>query len=98
IGIDYGIAHLVQMADGISIVGVPVVYACRMSGVEAGLTLLNQPAYEVVSERFSKYFFISESEIEIKHEGSTLAYRVKPNDKSYDDPKPPSWMDDQQNS
>lgn len=95
IGIDYGIAHLVQLADGLTVVGVPVVYACRMAGGHSGLTLLNQPAYEIVSQRFSQYFFITESEIEIKHEGSTLAYIVMPSGKFYT-PKKPDWIDFQQ--
>jgi adenylate cyclase len=31
IGIDYGPVHLVQMAGGLTVVGAPVVYACRLS-------------------------------------------------------------------
>ena len=95
IGIDYGIAHLVQMADGLTVVGVPVVYACRMAGVDAGTTLLNQPAYEIISEQFSEYFFISEKEIEIKHEGPTVAYTVMPSGKFYI-PQNPDWISSQQ--
>lgn len=30
IGIDYGQVHLVQVAGGLTVVGAPVVYACRM--------------------------------------------------------------------
>jgi hypothetical protein len=64
------------MAGGLTVVGPPVVYACRMGGAPAGQTLLNQPAYERISERFSANCFLRETELEIKHEGTTLAYDV----------------------
>ncbi len=44
IGVDYGECHLVLVAGNLTIVGSPVVYACRLGGAPAGLTLLNQPA------------------------------------------------------
>lgn len=90
IGIDYGTAQLVQMAGGLTVVGSPVVYACRMSGAPAGLTLLNQPAYERISERFSPHCFIREMEIEIKHEGRTVAYEVNLSKSDYT-PQRPDW-------
>ena len=91
IGIDYGPAHLVQMAGGLTVVGAPVVYACRMAGAQPGTTLLNQPGYEKVSERLSAYCFFSETELDIKNEGATLAYEVRLNRKEYA-PTPPSWV------
>jgi class 3 adenylate cyclase len=91
IGIDYGPAHLVQMAGGLTVVGAPVVYACRMAGAPPGMTFLNQPGFERVSERFSAYCFFTETELEIKNEGSTLAYQVQLNRKEYL-PKPPGWV------
>ena len=90
IGIDYGTSHLVQVAGGLTVVGAPVVYACRMSGAPAGTTLLNQPGYEKISEKFSSYCFFQETEIEIKNEGKMLAYKVKLNGKEYS-PSPPNW-------
>jgi hypothetical protein len=53
--------------------------------------LVNQPAYEVISERFSPYCFIAEREIEIKHEGRMLAYEVKLSGKEHK-PAPPDWI------
>jgi class 3 adenylate cyclase len=79
IGIDYGPTHLVRILGDLTVVGPPVVYACRMGGAEPGNTLLNQPAYEIISERFGQYCFIRETEIEIKHEGRLQAYEVKRN-------------------
>jgi class 3 adenylate cyclase len=91
IGIDYGTVHLVQIGEGLTVVGEPVVYACRLSGAPAGVTLLNQPAFEKVTDRFSAYCFITESSLEIKHEGRMLAYTVKLNGGSYS-PTLPDWV------
>jgi class 3 adenylate cyclase len=90
IGIDFGTTRLVQMAGGLSVVGPAVVYACRMGGAPAGQTLLNQPAYERISERFSANCFFRETELEIKHEGTTLAYGVTLSKQAYQ-PTPPDW-------
>lgn len=91
IGIDYGEAHLVKLQDGLTVIGTPVVYACRMSGAAAGQTLLNQPAYEIVSEKFGKCVTLQESEIDIKHEGRTVAYLATLAKKTYE-PKLPEWV------
>jgi len=72
------------------VVGSPVVYACRMSGVEAGLTLLNQPAFEIVTEKYRAYCTIEETESHAKHEGPHVAYSVKRNE-AYYTPAPPGW-------
>jgi class 3 adenylate cyclase len=91
IGIDYGKTHLVKMQDQLTVIGEPVVYACRLSGGEAGKTLLNQPAYEITSESYGAYVDFKEDTIEIKHEGPTLAYIASLSKKSYV-PKIPGWV------
>jgi class 3 adenylate cyclase len=83
IGVDYGTVQLVRIRDQLTVVGTPVVYACRMGGASAGQTLLNQPAYEHIFERFSAYCNFEETEIEFKHEGKTVAYRVSLNEKAF---------------
>jgi class 3 adenylate cyclase len=90
IGIDYGVIHLVRVGDEITVVGTPVVYACRMSGAPAGSTLLNQRAYEEVLRRFSSYCSIHETEIDLKHEGVHIGYSVHLNGRHYE-PEPPAW-------
>jgi class 3 adenylate cyclase len=92
IGVDYGPAHLFQIAGGMSIVGAPVVYACRMSGAPPGVTLLNQQGYERISERVGSYCFFKETNLEIKHEGRVLAYEVSLNSKEFK-PTTPDWVD-----
>lgn len=74
IGIDYGEAHLVNIRDWLTVIGTPVVYACRLSSVKSGYTLLNQQAYDVVNKRFARYVKLQEYILEIKHEGDILAY------------------------
>lgn len=90
IGIDYGDVQIVQIGGEFSVVGTPVVYACRMGSATAGQTFLNQPAYEQLFHNYSTYCDFEECDIDIKHEGKTLAYRVKLNGKSFDTP-PPDW-------
>jgi adenylate cyclase len=93
IGIDFGLSHLVRLQDGLTVIGTPVVYACRMSGAKAGQTLLNQPAYEITSEKFGEYVNFQETEIEIKNEGNTLAYLATLSKKT-PKTKPPDWFEE----
>jgi class 3 adenylate cyclase len=91
IGIDYGDCHIVQVAGDLTIVGVPVVYACRLGGAPAGKTLLNQPAYETISERHGDSVFLTETAIEIKHEGTLVAYSAQISRTTHQ-PTPPEWV------
>ena len=92
IGVDYGECHLVQVAGNLTIVGAPVVYACRLGGAPAGKTLLNQPAYEAISKRHVGCVLLDETSIEIKHEGVLVAYAATLSRSNYD-PAPPAWME-----
>lgn len=95
IGIDFGKTHLVQMAGGLTVVGVPVVYACRLGNAPAGCTYLNQPAFEqIVASTGSDYSF-DEAELEIKHEGGILAYAAKSSGTPVS-PRSPSWAESHQ--
>lgn len=90
IGIDYGQISLERVGDEISIVGKPVVYACRMASTKAGTTLLNQRAYEKVNDRFSAVCAITEGELEVKHEARHVAYFVNRNNQTYTASEP-AW-------
>jgi class 3 adenylate cyclase len=92
IGVDYGECQLVQVAGSLTIVGSPVVYACRLGGAPAGKTLLNQPAYEVISERHGGLVLLDETSIEIKHEGVLVAYAATLSRRDYK-PVQPAWID-----
>ncbi|MBA3960297.1 MAG: hypothetical protein H0X40_00135 [Chthoniobacterales bacterium] len=60
IGIDFGSVHLVKVADSLTVVGGPVVYACRLSSGPPGTILLNQPAYERISDRYGGLCLMTE--------------------------------------
>lgn len=90
IGVDYGLCHLVQVAGSLTIVGSPVVYACRLGGAPAGTTLLNQPAYEVISDRHGACVLLEETSIDIKHEGVLVAYAANLSRATFV-PSPPAW-------
>lgn len=77
IGVDYGEVTLVNTGNELTVVGIPVVYACRMSGAKAGDTLLNQPAKEEIGRLCGDQIKIIETDIEIKNEGLALAYKIE---------------------
>jgi len=78
-------------AGDFTVVGKPVVWACRMGGAPAGTTLLNQGAFGPIFERYSAYCDLEETELEVKHLGPAFAYRVKMNRKQLN-AAPPSWQ------
>lgn len=95
IGVDYGTVHFVNVGQGVTLVGVPVVYACRMAGGPPGITLLNQAAYDEIRrhEPLASVCTLTETDIEVKHEGRTLAYDARLTGGRYA-PRQPSWVDE----
>jgi len=83
IGIDYGNVTLVNTQNELTVVGIPVVYACRFSNAKAGETLINRPAMEEVNIICQAYASISEGEIHIKNEGIAVGYYITLNDEAY---------------
>ncbi len=77
IGIDYGDVHIVFAGGQFTVVGKPVVYACRMAGAHPGTTLCNQPAYEKLFESYSAYCDFAEAVLDVKHEGQVVAYQLR---------------------
>lgn len=92
IGIDFGDIHFARIAGDLTVVGAPVVYATRMSGVPAGRSVMNQPAYERISSRYGQYCTLAELELDVKHEGKVLAYEVKLKRRPYV-PLDPPWLE-----
>lgn len=93
IGIDYGEPHLVRQWGSLTVVGKPVVYACRLNGASPGETLVNQKAFTVLKERHGDHLDFERTSIDVKHEGRTLAYKVRVRDDSYN-PRQPAWMEE----
>ena len=85
------------MHGGLTVVGTRVVYGCRLGGANAGQTLVNQPAYEMLMENYSEYIDFSEASIDFKHEGSMLAYSVMRNVKPAS-PNSPDWVSSEEQS
>lgn len=76
IGIDYGNVCLTSINNDFTIVGIPVVYACRLSSAPAYHTYLNQPALELVKLLYHPYYKETIQLIDFKHQGSMIAYEV----------------------
>jgi len=96
IGIDFGVVNLVQIHGGPTVVGTPVVYACRMSAAPAGQTFLNHPALDKICGGSSAYFSASETTISVKNEGDFFAYTAQPSGEAYS-AKPWAWLSYQAN-
>lgn len=92
IGVDFGVVHLVKMPGSLTVVGVPVVYACRLGGAPAKETYLNQPAFDEVSSTIGAAATLVEAVLELKHEGEILAYRVCPSGLPLSI-RTPQWVD-----
>jgi len=92
IGIDFGETQLVNVQDWLTVIGTPVVYACRLSGAEAGHTLLNQQAYDKASQKFGEFINLQEYEQPFKHQGNVIAYTVSLAEKT-PKIKPPDWLE-----
>jgi class 3 adenylate cyclase len=77
IGIDRGEVSLVKIGVNLTVVGTPVVYACRLSSTKAGTTALNHGAYESLLNRYGAQLSFDETALDIKHEGSVLNTRAR---------------------
>lgn len=91
IGVDFGTVTLVNTSNELTVVGIPVVYACRMSSANAGDTILNQPAKEEVERLSSRQVKFTETTLHIKNEGTAEVYKVDVNPSVYDAVKDPEW-------
>jgi class 3 adenylate cyclase len=90
IGLDFGRVEIVEIGADLTVVGTPVVYACRMSGARAGITLANQPAYERLFDQHLAFCDFREVELDVKNEGRVVAYEVSASGKAIF-PAEPDW-------
>jgi len=86
IGIDYGAAKLVRVNDDPTIVGVPVVYACRLSNAPSGHTYNNQSAYQKLKNSEINF---KEIDFEINNQGIVTVYDLL--ELGTGNIKPPNW-------
>lgn len=84
IGIDFGTVNLVSIADSLTIMGQPVVYACRLNAAPTGATYLNNRAGRILGRPRSG-LSLSEVELEIKHEGRIKVWQLVGNNLAEDD-------------
>jgi class 3 adenylate cyclase len=91
IGIDFGDTCLTSISSDLTVVGIPVVYACRLSSAPANHTYLNQSAFEVVEDKYSPYYKKSIQSVNFKNQGSMITYDI---DLNFDAIKPenPDWI------
>ncbi len=93
IGIDSGEVYFTPVCQEPTIVGIPVVYACRLSAAPAYHTYLNQPAYELVQQKYRNLYTFENRTISFKDQGPMIAYDVNLNFDAIN-PQKPNWIDE----
>ena len=88
IGIDYGTVNIVKI-NSYTVVGAPVVFACRLSNANHGDTLLNQQAYDALAPHASRGFECTETTLRTKYE-ELVVYKATPNGREIKC-EPPEW-------
>jgi class 3 adenylate cyclase len=91
VGIDYGETHLVALWGGLTMVGEPVVYACRLGGAPAGETLLDREAFEIADTKYPASCAFEEVVLHTKSDGNLFVYRAKLNNDLHKPTLPPWW-------
>jgi adenylate cyclase len=79
-GIDFGEVQLREITQTPSLLGRPVVFACRLSSGPRGAILVNQSAYDHLQESCTGGVCFENASLEIKHLGTLACYRVKKQD------------------
>lgn len=59
-----------------TIVGTPVVYACRLSSAPVGKTYINQNVHDEVKTLYNNNISFNEDLLDIKHEGKVVVYET----------------------
>jgi class 3 adenylate cyclase len=90
VGIDSGQVFISSDANEITIVGRPVVYACRIASANHSETFLNQSARDHIESLKLESVSFEGAILEIKNEGEIEVYRIL-GDLSLVIPKKPSW-------
>jgi class 3 adenylate cyclase len=78
IGIDYGDTMIVNIAGNLDIVGLAVVYACRLACVPSGYICLSQSAVKRLHKcgKIAENVLFEEVEIDLKNEGTFIVKKM----------------------
>lgn len=87
IGIDYGEIIMKKINNTINIIGKPVVYACRMGGIEAKKTAVNTKVYEKIYLKYRDSIFYPES-IDLKTGEHLRCYSIS---SEFNNAMKPNW-------
>jgi class 3 adenylate cyclase len=79
-GIDFGEVQLREITETPSLLGKPVVFACRLSSGPCGNVLVNQSAYDHLQESCPGGVCFENASLEVKHLGTLACYQVKNQD------------------
>lgn len=90
IGIDFGRISMTTINGDLSIVGEPVVYACRFASAPSGKTFLHQRAVDFGVKKYGDQMGFDETLLEVKHEGSQKAFELSSMDEGLE-VKIPDW-------
>jgi GAF domain-containing protein/class 3 adenylate cyclase len=93
IGIDYGKVHFTMKGQELIAVGRPVVFACRLSSVEGGHTVLNQQAADLLLKKHAQQLSVIDVTIDLKHLGLCHATDISRGALTLD-LMPPFWNDE----
>ena len=74
IGVDFGTVTYVRIPESLTVVGKPVVYACRLGGCPAFKTAINQGAYDKICRNGKASLLATEGSVTFKHDGEMLCY------------------------
>ncbi len=91
-GIDFGEVQLREITETPSLLGRPVVFACRLAAGPCGDILVNQSAYDHLQDSCPGVVCFENVSLETKHLGSLACYRVKKQDIAFP-LKNPDWYD-----
>ena len=92
IGIDFGIVHFTIAGQELIAVGSPVVWACRLSSVEGGCTVMNEQAARNVLEKYSSLDIDNRPvKAHLKYLGDCWATQVIANSERLKTKNPP-WL------
>lgn len=94
IGVDTGETYLTFVNNEPTVIGTPVVYACRLSGAPSNKTYINQQVYEVIKQKYPDNFILTDCEMDFKNQGKMRVYECVSSNELNPIPLP-DWVKDE---